>query len=178
MNSNPYEPTPPRARNLRIPVQVVLPWIYLALLACGIFFGWLILTTLLTNPLAGWGWQNWCFGFIPAAYLLFAALTSVLFEKVGYRIAHLLVPVVMLPLIAVTLLILFATYLDVPNILALKFAWTQVLHSTLLLSLCPVIWHYLAVSIASAARMWRMRAMGSDNHQACPTCELILEQIS
>ncbi len=64
-----------------------------------------ILTPLLTNPLAGWGWQNWCFGFIPAAYLLFAAVTSVLCEQVGSRIAHLLVPVVMLPLIAVTLLI-------------------------------------------------------------------------
>lgn len=150
MNSNPYQATPHHSAILRDKVPVVSPWICVALLVYGIIFGWLNLTPFLTRPMAIWGWQNWCFGFAPSAYLLIAAVMSVLCERIGSRSAHFLIPIVLSPLIAVTLLILFATYIDFPNVLAGKYAWTQILHSIALLSLCPVVWYYQAVTIRRA----------------------------
>lgn len=149
--TNPYDPpgsvntTPIVARNLRVVAYV--------LGAFAVVIGWMHLPQFLTSPPAMWGWQNWWFGFAPAAYLLFAAVIAIPCEHFASRYGLISLPVVLSPLLLVTGLILFATYLDFWNIVAGNYSWSQNLYMLLIVSLCPVVWYYL---FASASRSWWM----------------------
>ncbi len=106
-----------------------------------------------TRPMASWGWQNWTFAFIPAAYVLFAAVIAFAFERFGGRSALISLPIVLLPLLAVTVLILFASFLDLPNVMAGKYSLKQTLQSLILASFCPVVWCYLFFAGIRSMRM-------------------------
>lgn len=114
----------------------------------------------LTSPIATWGWQNWSFGFAPAAYLVFAAVVAVTTERYANPFGLILLPFLLAPLLLVTGLIVFATYLDATNIVAGKYTWSQHLHTLLIVSLCPVIWYYMTVASARSLRVMRTRAGG------------------
>ncbi|TWT85176.1 hypothetical protein CA13_66580 [Planctomycetes bacterium CA13] len=110
------------------------------LLACfAAIIGYLYLTPFLTSPIAMWGWQNWCFGFAPAAYLLFCAAVAVPTEWYAKPIALRLLPLVLSPLLLVTCLIGFVFYIDAANIFTAVYV--------LLGLFCPVIWIYFALSV-------------------------------
>lgn len=150
--NNPYE-SPPNldAASVHIPRSFRVAAIVLAVFA--VLIGAIHLAPFLTRPIATWGWQNWWFGFAPAAYLLFAALVAVPCERWRPRFGMILLPIVLSPLLLVTGLILFATYLDFSNIFAGKYSWSQILHSLLILSLCPVVWYYLSLAAVRSFRM-------------------------
>lgn len=125
-----------------------------------IVIGWIHLRPFLSTSLTGWGWQNWWFGFAPAAYLAIAATVAVVFERYSTRCRRICLPIVLTPLLAVTGLILFATYVDFPNIVAGKYDWKQNLHSLLIAVLCPVVWYY---NLVASVRSWRtLRNHGGD----------------
>jgi len=125
-----------------------------------IVIGAIHLRPFLVSPMAMWGWQNWWFGFAPAAYLVVAAVISVVVEHCAIRVGLISLPLFLLPLLLVTGLILFVTYLDLPNILARKYAFSQDAYTLLILSLCPVVWYYLAVSSARSIRLLRVATGG------------------
>lgn len=114
----------------------------------------------LTSPIAMWGWQNWWFGFAPAAYLVFAAVVAVGSERYAKPLGFILLPLFLLPLLLVTGLIVFATYLDATNIASGKYTWSQHLHTLLIVLLCPVIWYYLVVASVRSVRLMRPHAGG------------------
>ena len=135
--ANPYEsPTGDLARTPRIRT-----FRYLAvLLACfAAVIGYIYITPFLRSPIAIWGWQNWCFGFAPAAYLVFGAAVAVPTEMYAKPIALRFLPIVLFPLLLVTGLIGFVFYLDSANIFTAIYMLLGVL--------CPVIWIYFAVSV-------------------------------
>lgn len=150
--ANPYDPpagsqSPPAfaPRSMRATSYV--------LAAFAAVIGWQVLPQFVTSPLATWGWQNWWFGFAPAAYLLFAALVAVACERNAWRLGLISIPLVVAPLAIVTGLILFAIYLDFSNIAAGQYSWSQNAYNLLIVSLCPVVWYYL---MASSIRSWRI----------------------
>lgn len=153
--ANPYEPTsnvpaPASAayRNRRLTSYV--------LAAFALVIGVMHLPPFLTSPIGMWSWQNWLLGFAPAAYLVFAGSIAVLCEHFAKRLGLILLPLALLPLLLVTGLILFATYLDAPNIVAGKYAWSQNAYTLLLVSLCPVVWYYLLVASARSLCLMRV----------------------
>ena len=159
MALNPYES--PRSSNGLSPV-VLRDYRYLAYvlaLFAGVI-GWVHLRPLLTAPINSWGWQNWLFGFAPAAYLLFAAVVAVVFENYSTRFRRLLLPLVLAPLLAVTALIVFGTYVDISNVLAGKYSWSANLYTLFLALLCPVVWCYLTIAVIRAWRASRCNPSG------------------
>ncbi|EMB15266.1 hypothetical protein [Rhodopirellula europaea] len=135
---NPYEsPAEQRSPTLR----KIRSYRYIAMLLAGFaaIIGYIYLTPFMTSPIATWGWQNWCFGFAPAAYLVFAATLAVLVEWYAKPIALRLLPVVLFPLLFVTGLIGFVFYIDSANI----FTGVYILLGLL----CPVVWIYFALSV-------------------------------
>ena len=114
----------------------------------------------LTSPIATWGWQNWWFGFAPAAYLIFAALVAFASEHYAKPFSLILLPIFLMPLLLITGLIIFATYLDATNITSGKYTWSQNLYTLLIVSLCPVIWYYLLVASARSLRLMRSHDSG------------------
>ncbi len=107
-----------------------------------------------------WGWQNWWFGFAPAAYLVVAAVIAVICEHYAKGVGLVSLPLFLLPLLLVTGLIAFVTYVDLSNMLAGKYSLSQNAHTLLIVSLCPVVWYYSAVSSARSIRMLRVRTGG------------------
>lgn len=107
---------------------------------------WIYLPPFLTTSFRAWGWQNWTFGFAPASYLLVTALIGVWVEFRGEHRGFLLLPIVQVPLLLVTGLILFVTYLDSSRLLAGAYGIRDYGHYFLLLCICPVAWYYLVVA--------------------------------
>ena len=118
-----------------------------------LLLGAIHLPPFVTSPIQIWGWQNWLFGFAPAAYLVFASVIAVLSERAANRIPLLSLPLILSPLLLVSGLIVFATYVDFANTVSGAYSWSQNLHSLLIASLCPVIWYY---QFATTRRSWRM----------------------
>lgn len=135
--SNPYESP---ASELSSPPQEIRDFRYLAFALAGFacIIGYIYLTPFLTTPIAVWGWQNWSFGFAPAAYLVFAAAVAVPTEWYAQPTRLGLMPLVLSPLLFVTGLIGFLFYVDSANI----FTGTYIL----LALLCPVIWIYFVLA--------------------------------
>ncbi|MGB7326283.1 MAG: hypothetical protein WBD31_15525 [Rubripirellula sp.] len=118
-----------------------------------VLIGAIHLPPFLTSPIAMWGWQNWWFGFAPAAYLVFAAVVAVSCEWWRPRLGTIMLPIVHCPLLLITGLILFACYLDLGNAASGKYTWSQNLCTLLIVSLCPVVWYYSFISLVRSIRL-------------------------
>lgn len=150
--SNPFVPPTPT-----LPIApLVIPSYRMAsyvLTVFAIVIATIHLPPFLTNPLLSRGWQSWWFGFVPAAYLVFAAAIALGCEGYSKRDGLIFLPLFLFPLLPVTGLILFAVYLDTPRLLAGEFTLWQKIHMLMIWSLCPVVWYYFAVSIG---RSWQL----------------------
>lgn len=149
--SNPYESP---AGHLSALPHNIHSFRYIALTLAGFaaIIGYVNLTPFLTSPIAVWGWQNWVFGFAPAAYLVLGAAVSVAIEMWAKPIAFHVLPVVLSPLLLVTGLIVFVLYIDFANIFTGFYI--------LLALLCPVIWIYFVLSVHRSWALFR----NSKNH--------------
>ena len=159
MMANPYEAPPSVSASAAVLHQDRRLASYVLAVFAGVI-GFIYIPPFLTSPIAMWGWQNWWFGFAPATYLVFAAVVAVGSERYAKPLGLILLPLFLSPLLLVTGLIVFATYLDATNIASGKYTWSQHLHSLLIVSLCPVIWYYLIVASARSVRLMRSQAGG------------------
>ena len=143
---NPYESP---SQSQRVPAVELRSHRMLSYVLAGfaVVIGTMHLSPLITSPTATRGWVFWWFNVAPAAYLVVAAFIAVVCERSTSRLGYAVLPFVLLPLLLVTGLIGFVMYIDFSNTIAGKYGWSQNLHSLLLVSLCPVIWYYLSVSI-------------------------------
>ncbi len=124
-----------------------------ALTAFAIPIGCIHLPPFLISLPTIWGWQNWWFGFAPAAYLVVVSIIAVYCELSASRKNRILLPIYLSPLLAVIGLITVWMYLDGKNIVAGKYSLPQNLHTLLVVSLCPVALLYLLVSSIRSIRL-------------------------
>lgn len=151
-SSNPYQPPPSFVTPDSLEPKRFLAMSY-TLAAYAVFIGWRQIPPFLTLPLASSNWKNWCFGFAPAVYLMFAAIIAVYCERKFSRLGLIWIPLLLFPLLAVSALILFATYIDFGNLMRGKYDWFQNARHVIYISLCPVVWYYFT---AALFRTWRL----------------------
>ena len=150
--TNPYQP-PGKAEATAVIDAKNFRSLSYALTAFAIPIGCIHLPPFLISPPTIWGWQNWWFGFAPAAYLVVASIIAVYCELSARRNNLILLPICLSPLLAVFGLITVWMFLDGKNIVAGKYTLSQNLHTLLVVSLCPVALLYLLVSSIRSIRL-------------------------